>query len=86
VTGDLTVHGRVAKVQLPVDAYVFPDRIEIAGSFPLNWKEYGIADPSFVARVREPMLVVFRLRAVPANGSAPPASAQNAGPYNRRFR
>jgi polyisoprenoid-binding protein YceI len=67
VAGDLTVHGRTVKVQLPVAAYVFPDRVEVAGSFPLNWKEFGIADPSFVARVKEPMQIVFRLRAVPEN-------------------
>jgi polyisoprenoid-binding protein YceI len=65
VTGDLTVHGRTARVQLPVDVYVFANRVEVAGSFPLYWKEYGLADPSFLARVKEPMLVVFRLRAVP---------------------
>lgn len=66
VAGNLTAHGRTAKVQLPVDVYVFADHVEVAGSFPLNWKEFGLADPSFVARVREPMQVVFRLRAVPA--------------------
>jgi polyisoprenoid-binding protein YceI len=65
VAGDLTVHGRTAPVQLPVEVYVFDDRVEVAGTFPLYWKEYGLADPSFVARVKEPMQVVFRLRAVP---------------------
>ena len=65
VAGDLTVHGRSARVQLPVDVYVFPDHVEVAGSFPLNWKEYGLADPSFLARVKSPMLIVFRLKAVP---------------------
>jgi YceI-like domain len=65
VAGDLAVHGRVAPVQLPVDVYVFADHVEVAGSFPLYWKQYGLADPSLVARVKEPMLVVFRLRAVP---------------------
>jgi polyisoprenoid-binding protein YceI len=67
VAGDLTVHGRTAPVQFPVDVYVFADRVEVAGSFPLYWKDYGLADPSFVARVKEPMQVVFRLRAVPGN-------------------
>ncbi|HEY6065930.1 MAG TPA: YceI family protein [Thermoanaerobaculia bacterium] len=65
VAGDLTVHGRTAPVQLPVDVYLFADHVEVAGTFPLYWKEYGLADPSFVARVKEPMQVVFRLRAVP---------------------
>lgn len=64
VAGDLTVHGRTARVQLPVEVYVFADRVEVAGSFPLYWKEFGLADPSFVARVKEPMQVVFHLRAV----------------------
>jgi polyisoprenoid-binding protein YceI len=68
VAGDLTVHGRTAPVQFPVDVYVFADRVEVAGSFPLYWKDYGLADPSFVARVKEPMQVVFRLRAVPGWG------------------
>ena len=81
VAGDLTVHGRTAKVQLPVDVYVFADHVEVAGTFPLNWKVFGLADPSFVARVREPMQVAFRLRAVPAT----PASARH-GTYNRGFR
>jgi polyisoprenoid-binding protein YceI len=99
VAGDLTVHGRTAKVQLPVDAYVFPDRVEVAGSFPLNWKEFGIADPSFLARVKEPMQIVFRLRAVPEKVVRPaPAGLHPAQPtpegrlakpgsgHNQRFR
>jgi polyisoprenoid-binding protein YceI len=87
VAGDLTVHGRTAKVQLPVDVYVFADRVELAGSFPLYWKEYGLAHPSIVARVREPMLVVFRLRAVPEKVAGtgptdlhPPQSNAGTGP------
>ena len=75
VAGDLTVHGRSAQIQLPVDVYGFPDRVEIAGSFPLNWKEFGLADPSFLARVKEPMLIVFRLRAVPENRGQSPISS-----------
>jgi polyisoprenoid-binding protein YceI len=101
IAGDLTVHGRTAPVQLPVDVYVFADHIEIAGSFPLYWRRYGIADPSFVARVKEPMQVVFRLRAVPEKtaadlSAAPPGwTAAGAGPQdlsprlfgdNHRFR
>lgn len=67
VAGDLTVHGRKATVQLPVDVHVFADSIVIAGSFPLHWREFGLTDPSFgVVKVKEPMLVLFRLRAVPA--------------------
>ncbi len=84
IAGDLTVHGKTARIQLPVDVYVFEDRIEVAGSFPLHWKEYGMRDPSFgVVRVKEPMQVNFRLRAVPVE----PGAAGNAhrGPYNRGF-
>ncbi len=67
VVGDLTVHGRTAPVQLPVDVSVFPKAVILTGSFPVHWKAYGLQDPSFpvVARVKEPMFVNFRLRAVP---------------------
>jgi polyisoprenoid-binding protein YceI len=69
VTGDLTVHGKTAPVQLPVDVAVFPKAVILTGSFPLHWKAYGLQDPSFpvVARIKEPMFVAFRLRAVPAD-------------------
>ena len=68
VVGDLTVHGKTAPVQLPVDVSVFPKAVILTGSFPVHWKAYGLEDPSFpvVARVKEPMFVNFRLRAVPA--------------------
>ena len=68
VMGDLTVHGRTAPVQLPVDVAVFPHAVILTGSFPVHWKAYGLQDPSFpvVARVKEPMFVAFRLRLVPA--------------------
>ena len=67
VVGDLTVHGRTAPVQFPVDVSVFPKAVILTGSFPVHWKAYGLQDPSFsvVARVKEPMFVNFRLRAVP---------------------
>jgi len=69
VAGDLTVHGKTAPVQLPVDVSVFPKAVILTGSFPVHWKAYGLQDPSFpvVARVKEPMFVAFRLRAVPAD-------------------
>jgi polyisoprenoid-binding protein YceI len=67
VVGDLTVHGKTEPVQLPVDVSVFPAAVVLTGSFPVHWKAYGLQDPSFpvVARVKEPMFVNFRLRAVP---------------------
>jgi len=69
VAGDLTVHGKTAPIQLPVDVSVFPGAVVLTGSFPVHWKSYGLQDPSFpvVARVQEPMQVAFRLRAVPAD-------------------
>jgi polyisoprenoid-binding protein YceI len=66
IAGDLTVHGRKQTVQLPVDVHVFPKAAVITGSFPLHWKEYGLHDPSFgLVKVKDPMMVHFRLRAVP---------------------
>jgi len=69
VAGDLTVHGRTSPVQLPVDVSVYPGAVVLSGSFPVHWKSYGLQDPSFpvVARVKEPMQVDFRLRAVPSD-------------------
>lgn len=67
VTGDLTVHGKASSIQLPVDVEVTSERVILTGTFPLNWRQYGLPDPSFgVVRVREPMKVVFRLMAVSA--------------------
>ena len=90
VAGDLTVHGRPARVQLPVDVFVFADHIEIAGSFPLNWKDYGMRDPSIgPIRAKEPMQVDFRLRAVPekAAGTGPadlhPPQSTPEGPRSK---
>ncbi len=67
VSGELTVHGKPLPVQLPVDVYVFSDHVILTGSFPLHWRQYGLHDPAFgLVRVKEPMIVSFRLRAVPA--------------------
>ncbi len=66
VTGDLTVHGKAVSVKLPVDVFVRPDHVLLQGSFPLAWKQFGLADPSFgLVRVKEPLKVRFLLRAVP---------------------
>lgn len=84
IAGDLTVHGRAAQVQFPIEIHVLADHIEVTGSFPLNWKEFGMRDPSIgPIRVKEPMLVDFRLRAVPDE-----PREQNSRPssYNRPFR
>jgi hypothetical protein len=67
--------------------YVFADRVEVAGSFPLNWKDYGMRDPSIgPIRVKEPMQVNFRLRAVPVTGPAgrhPHPNSAGTGPAGR---
>ena len=66
IEGTLTVHGHTEPVLLPIDVYVFPEHVTMTGSFPLHWKKYGLADPSSaLVRVKEPMQVLFRLRAVP---------------------
>lgn len=66
IEGTLTVHGRTQPVLLPVDVHVLEDHAIVSGSFPVHWKKYGLADPSFgLVKVKEPLQVVFRLRAVP---------------------
>ena len=68
VIGDLSVHGKAVSVQLPVDVYVFEDHVVAQGVFPLLWKQYGLADPSFgIITVKEPMKVLFRLEAAPVS-------------------
>jgi polyisoprenoid-binding protein YceI len=66
VEGTLTIHGHTEPVLLPVDVHVLEDHVLVTGTFPVHWKKYGLADPSFgLVRVKEPLHVVFRLRAVP---------------------
>ena len=66
IEGKLTIHGHTEPVLLPVDIHVFEDHAIVTGSFPVHWKKYGLADPSFgLVKVKEPLQVVFRLRAVP---------------------
>lgn len=66
VLGELSIHGKAVSIQLPVDVYVFADHVVAQGSFPLAWKQYGLADPSFgLITVKEPMKVLFRLDAAP---------------------
>ena len=66
VTGDLTVHGKTISLRLPVDVQLLEGGAVLSGSFPLAWKQFGLADPSFgIITVREPMKIAFRLNAVP---------------------
>jgi polyisoprenoid-binding protein YceI len=66
VAGDLTVHGRVAPVRVPVDVFVHQQYAILAGTFAVGWKQFGLPDPSFsIITVREPVRVSFRLKAVP---------------------
>ncbi len=66
VTGDLTIHGKTLPVRLPVDVEPTEALVVLSGTFPVNWREYGLADPSFgLIRVREVLKVVFRLEAEP---------------------
>ncbi len=67
VIGELTVHGRSLSIQLPVDVSVASDHVVLQGTFPLAWKRFGVHDPSFgIVTVRDPMKVLFRLRAEPS--------------------
>lgn len=70
--GELTIHGKSLPLELPVRVEVSGGAVLLSGSFPLRWKQYGLSDPSFAfVRVREPLRVTFRLRAVP-EGEEPP--------------
>lgn len=67
VVGELTVHGKSLSIQLPIDVSVASDHVVLQGTFPLSWKQFGVHDPSFgIVTVRDPMKVLFRLRAEPS--------------------
>ena len=66
VSGRLTIHGKTLPIEIPVSVNPTADAVVLSGSFPLRWKAYELHDPSFgIITVREPMKVLFRLRAVP---------------------
>ena len=74
VKGTLTVHGKGLPVEATVQAKPDGDAIVVSGGFDLAWKQYGLWNPSFgLVKVREPLKVRFKLRAVPAASAAAPA-------------
>ncbi|HEY7863261.1 MAG TPA: YceI family protein [Thermoanaerobaculia bacterium] len=68
VKGTLTVHGKALPIESIVQAKPEGGAVILTGSFALPWKQYGLWDPSFgLVKVREPLQVTFRLRAIPAS-------------------
>jgi polyisoprenoid-binding protein YceI len=66
VSGMLTMHGVARPIQTSVECAVLPDHIVVAGALPVFWRPFGLGDMSrFLMRVKDPMLVAFRLWAVP---------------------
>ena len=61
-TGDLTLRGRTNPVTFDVQAQLIDGRIEIVGSVPVLFSDYGIANPSNpIVSVRDEGLVEVRL-------------------------
>jgi polyisoprenoid-binding protein YceI len=48
---ELTVKGVTKTVDVDVNARVKAGKIEIAGSIPLTWADWGINDPSFAGQI-----------------------------------
>jgi len=66
VSGTLTMHGVAKPIQTSIECAVLPDHIVVAGALPVFWHPFGLGDMSkFLVRVKDPMLVAFRLWAVP---------------------
>jgi hypothetical protein len=60
------MHGVARPIQTSVECAVLPDHIVVAGALPVFWRPFGLGDMSrFLMRVKDPMLVAFRLWAVP---------------------
>jgi polyisoprenoid-binding protein YceI len=69
VKGTLTVHGKALPIECVVQAKPEGNAVTLSGGFALAWKRYELWDPSFgIIKVREPIQVKFRLKAVPASG------------------
>ena len=45
-TGEFTIHGTTRSVTFPIQARRNGGRIEVLGSIPVRWDEYGIPEPS----------------------------------------
>ena len=66
VSGTLKIHGVAKEIQTNVEAAVLADHVVVAGAVPVFWKAFGLGDLSrLFLKVKEPMLVAFRLWAVP---------------------
>ncbi len=66
ISGDLTIHGVTQPIQTSVECAILADHVFVAGAVPVFWKRFGVRDMSrWFLRIKEPMLVVFRLWAVP---------------------
>jgi len=60
--GALTIAEATREFSIPAKITRVDSRYEISGSFPLQWKEFGIRDPSiFIARIDDEVLVKFQL-------------------------
>jgi len=66
VTGELTIHGATKPIQSSLECEVLADHVVVAGAVPVYWKAFGLRDMSrLFMRVKDPMLIVFKLWAVP---------------------
>jgi len=66
VSGTLTMHGNAKPIQTSIECAIMPDHAVVAGAVPVFWRPFGIRDMSrWLMRIKEPVLVVFRLWAVP---------------------
>ncbi len=48
-TGDLTLHGVTKSVQIPVTVSLSGDVVEVTGSLPITFSDYGVTPPSSFA-------------------------------------
>lgn len=66
VSGELTIHGVTKPIQSSLECAVLADHVVVAGAVPVYWKAFGLRDMSrLFMRVKDPMLIVFKLWAVP---------------------
>ena len=67
-TGELTLHGTTKTVTVPLEARRTANTIQVSGSIPVKFSDYGIDDPSFgTVSVQDHGTIEFLLNFVSAN-------------------
>jgi polyisoprenoid-binding protein YceI len=67
-TGELTMHGVTQTVEVPLQAALSGDGVQVSGSIPITFSDYGVTAPSLgFVEVEDQGTVEFLVAATPAS-------------------